>query len=266
MPSEGVVSGLMVITRAVGAAIADCELTFLEREPIDPVAAARQHEGYCAALRDAGATVVVLPAEDHLPDAVFVEDVAVVLDEVAIVARPGVEIRRREVSALAHVLAGHRPTVQVEAPATLEGGDVLRVGREVFVGMSSRTNRAGFDQLSELLHPHGYRTSPVAVHGCLHLKTAVTALSQDTLLINPRWIDTGPLSRFRHLEVPEAEPFAANSLTLNGVVHLSARSARTRERVDQAGYTTRSLDIRELEKAEAGLTCMSLVFGADQLP
>jgi dimethylargininase len=205
-----------------------------------------------------------LPADEHLPDAVFVEDAAVVLDEIAVMTRPRKPIRRMEVPTIAAALTEYRDITHIEAPATLEGGDILIAGRTIFVGLSSRTNQQGLDQFSATVRRYGYRTIPVSVQGCLHLKTAVTALDQDTFLTNPRWIDVDPFRGFRCVEVPEEEPSAANSLALNGVIHLSARSSRTRELLERRGFLTRSLDVTELEKAEAGLTCMSVIFRGER--
>ncbi len=255
-------SGNLAITRAVGAALNDCELTFQAREPIDLAEAVLQHSAYCDALRQAGIAVEVLPAVDHLPDATFVEDTTVVLDELAVITRPGAKTRREETATVAAALQRHRTLAYIEEPGTLDGGDVLTIGRQVFVGLSSRTNEAGYDQLSRAVEVHGYRAIPVAVGRCLHLKSAVSALDDETLLINPNWIDSGKLHGFRLVQVAESEPFAANCLALNGIVHLSARCERTRELLEGRGFVTRILKITEFEKAEAALTCLSLVFNA----
>ena len=163
----------VAITRAIGSALNDCELTFQPREPIDLTEAVLQHSAYCDALRQAGIAVEVLPAVEHLPDAVFVEDTAVVLDELAVIARPGSMRRREEVATVAAALKRHRTLAYIEEPGTLDGGDILTIGRRLFVGLSSRTNEAGYDQLSRVVEFHGYRVVPVRVDGCLHLKTAL---------------------------------------------------------------------------------------------
>lgn len=256
-------SKLVAITRAVGPPLADCELTFQAREPIDLAEAILQHAAYLDALRQAGIATEVLPAVEHLADAVFVEDTAVVLDELAVITRPGSMTRRAEVATVAAALERHRILARIEEPGTLDGGDVLTIGRRIFVGSSSRTNEAGYNQLSRAVERYGYRATPVEVDRCLHLKTAVCALDEESLLINPDWIDGGELSEFRHVDVAEEEPFAANCLALNGVIHLSARCNRTRDLLEQRGFATRILRITEFEKAEAGLTCLSLVFKSD---
>lgn len=248
------------ITRAVGTALGDCALTFVDRAPIDLARAEQQHAAYCEGLRRAGAIVEVLPADDGLPDSVFVEDTAVVLDEAAVVTRPGTPLRQREAPAIAAALSAYRKLLPIVAPATLEGGDVLRLGRDFYVGISSRTNDEGFSRFAAVVRGFGYRATPIEVKGCLHLKTAVTALDAETLLVNPSWIDAAALPRVRKLVVPHDEPFGANALVVNGVVHLSAGWKRTRELVEESGFSVTPLDMSEFEKAEAGLTCLSLIF------
>ena len=182
-----------------------------------------------------------------------------VLDEIAVIARPGTPTRREEVPAIAAALARYRKLSRIEAPGTLEGGDVLRIGRDCYVGLSTRTNREGAQQLAAIVGPLGYRVTPVAVHGCLHLKTAVTAIDEGTLLVSPGWIDAGPLRKYKRLEVPHDEPSAANALVVGSVVHISARCPQTRRLLEEHGFRTETLDISEYEKAEAGLTCLSLL-------
>jgi dimethylargininase len=248
------------ITRAVGSSLVDCALTFLDREPIDLARAEAQHAAYNEALRRAGAMVEVLPADADLPDSVFVEDTAVVLDEMAVVTRPGTPLRQREMPVVAAALSTYRKLMRIVAPATLEGGDVLRVGRDFYVGLSSRTNGAGFSQFASIVRAFGYRATPIEVKGCLHLKTAVTALDAETLLVNPSWIDAAALPVVRLLVVPPEEPLGAKALVVNGVVHLSARWKRAKELVERSGFSVSALDVSEFEKAEAGLTCLSLIF------
>jgi len=251
------------ITRAVGAALGDCALTFLDRAPIDLARAQAQHAAYNESLRRAGAIVEVLPADATLPDSVFVEDTAVVLEEAAVLTRPGTPLRQREVSDTAAALSAYRKLLRIAAPATLEGGDVLRLGREFYVGISSRTNDEGFFQFASIVKAFGYRAMPIEVKGCLHLKTAVTALNAETLLVNPSWIDAAALPGARQLVVPPEEPFGANALVVNGVVHLSARWKLTKKLVERSGFAVNALDVSEFQKAEAGLTCLSLIFSTE---
>ncbi len=259
-------SACIAIVRRPAPTLADrCELTFLPRTPIDFDTLERQHAAYRDALMSAGAHVIALDAIDSAPDSVFVEDAAVVLDEVAILARPGVASREGEPAFIEAALAAKRRHIErIEAPCTLEGGDVLIVGDRVFVGLSGRSNRAGLESLASVALRYGYRVTPVRVHGSLHLKTACTALDATTLLLNPAWVDATAFADFKKIEVNADEPFAANVLPVGSVLIANAAFPRTLERVHAhariAGQHVVPVDISEFGKAEAGLTCMSLVF------
>jgi dimethylargininase len=259
--SPGATAGIALM-RGVPHTLASCELTFREREPIDLGRALAQHAAYAELLRGLGLEVVELPADPAYPDCCFVEDVAVVLDEVALVTRPGAASRRGEIAPVASALARYRPTLATPEPATLEGGDVLRVGRRLFVGRSSRTNAAGIERLTSVAEPHGYRVIPVPVTGCLHLKTAVTALDDERLLVNPSWLDAAPLRGLELVDVDPSEPGAANVLRVGGHVVVHAGFPRTFERIAALGYAVLPLDVSEFLKAEAALTCKSLLFAA----
>ncbi len=252
----------LALTRAVPAAIAACELTHLAREPIDLARAVAQHAAYEDALRSLGCTVVRVPAAPDQPDAVFVEDAAVVLDEVAVIARPGAESRRGEVEEVAEALRAHRPLARIEPPGTLEGGDVLRIGRRIWVGASGRTNADGIRQLAAIAEPHGYAVHPLRVTGCLHLKTAVTQVGEGTVLLNPGWVDVAAFEGFDRVDVDPHEPFAANAVLLGGAVLHAAAHPRTAARLRAHGIDVRPVDADELAKAEAGLTCCSILVPA----
>ena len=251
---------LLALTRAVSPRIVDCELTHLAREPIDHARAEAEHCAYERQLSELGATVRRIAAEPALPDSVFVEDAAVVLDELAVITRPGAESRRAETASVADALASYRRTSAIEGPGTLDGGDVLVVGRQVFVGRSSRTNAEGFEQFRRLLAPHGYTVTPVAVKGCLHLKSAVTRIADRMLLMNPDWISVDTFPGYRTVPVDPAEPGAANALALGGTVLLPSHHPRTRARIAAEGLSVTPVAMAELAKAEAGITCCSLVF------
>lgn len=257
---------LLAITRGVSARLAEGELSFVAREPIDLALAQRQHQLYVDALRALGCRVLELPAEDGLADSVFVEDTAVVVDEVAVITRPGAPSRRAETASIAAALAPHRPLREIVAPGTLDGGDVLVIGRQVFVGASARSNAAGIEQLRALLAPFGYGVQAVPMHDCLHLKSAVTAVTADTVLINPDWVDVRPFEAYRQLRIDPAEPHAANALRLPGGVIHPAGFPRTRQRLEQAGVAVTEVALSELQKAEGAVTCCSLVFTATAAP
>ncbi len=254
---------LTAIVREVSSSINDCELSFHARQPIDVARAIAQHHAYRDCLTELGVRIVSLPAEPTLPDAVFVEDPAVVVDEVAIISNMGAPSRRSEIVSLANALSRYRPLKFLAEPATLDGGDVMRIGRSIFVGLSRRTNRDGITQLSDLLGPFGYQVEPVEVRGCLHLKSACSYVGNNTVLVNRSWIEAEPLSRFQLLDVPEEEPAAANALLLNDVIIMPASFPKTRALVEKRGLRVRPIDVSELQKAEAGVTCTSLIFEAE---
>lgn len=251
---------LTAITRAISSAITRCELSFIEREPIDLVRARQQHHAYEVLLAKLGARVVSLPAEPNLPDSMFVEDPAIVLDEIAVILPLGTESRRPEAPPLAEELAKYRKLAYLQLPGTLEGGDVLRLGRKLFVGLTKRSNPEGIRQLAEIVKPHGYEVIPVPVTGCLHLKSAVTCIAEHTLLANREWFDAAPFAGYDWIDVDPSEPHAANALALGGTIILPASFPRTRVRLGSSDYRVTPLDISELQKAESGLTCSSLLF------
>jgi dimethylargininase len=197
---------MLALTRLPSPRMADCQLTHLTRTAIDDSRALAEHAAYGQVLADCGAHVQTLAASTDLPDCVFIEDPAVVLDEIAIICRLGKESRRGECAAVEQVLRGYRNLERIEAPATLEGGDVLRVGRTLFVGLSSRTNRAGVERLADIAGRFGYSVRGVPVTGCLHLKTACTALPDGRLLVNRKWIDPTPLGEFEQIAISKSEP------------------------------------------------------------
>lgn len=254
---------LIALIREVSPALDRCELTHLVREPIDPARAAAEHHRYARLLGALGCHVRWVAAEPALPDAVFVEDTAVVVDEVAVITRPGAPSRRPETESMATALKRYRPVVTIDAPGTLDGGDVLRVGRTLYVGRSERTNAEGIAALARHLAPYGYAVRPVATHGCLHLKTAVTEIADGTLLCNPAWVNRRAFGDLMLVEVDPAEALAANALRIGTVVVHAAAWPRTRERLEQRGIHTVSIDVAELAKAEAGVTCCSVIFHAE---
>jgi len=250
------------LTRDVSAAITRCELTHLAREPIDLQRARRQHEAYEQGLRNAGCDVVRLAAGDDMPDSVFIEDIAVVFDELAIVTRPGAESRRVETAAVVEALVAYRPLAYIEPPGTIDGGDVLVAGKRVFVGESRRTNATAISQMGRLLGPYRYTVHIVPVQGCLHLKSAVTAVGDDTLLINPEWVPADPFRSFTLLEVHPIEPYGANVVRVGAGVIYPEAFPRTSERLQRHGIRVTEVDVSELAKAEGAVTCCSLIFEA----
>jgi dimethylargininase len=254
---------MIAVTRAVSPTIAQCELTHRPREVIDVARAAAEHACYESALRALGVSIVKAePLPDH-PDAVFVEDTAVVLDEIALLMRPGAKSRRAEVDSMATTLGAYRTLMRIEAPAAMDGGDVLVVGRTLHVGLSTRTNIAAVEQLRSIVREFGYDAVPVEFDGILHLKSAATVVAEGALLINPRIVS--PEAFGHHLEIIEvdpAEPDAANALRVGEKVIYAEHFPRTLERLRLAGLNVVTVPAAELAKAEAGVTCCSLVFQA----
>jgi dimethylargininase len=248
------------ITRAVSPTLNRCELTHLARQPIDVGRAVEEHHAYQECLRSLGIEVIELPEEPEYPDAMFVEDPVVVLDEVAVVARMGAASRRGEAESLARALAPYRELRWMREPATLDGGDVLRAGRTLYVGLSERTNAAGIQQLAAEVEPFGYRVHPVAVQGCLHLKSGASWLGNDTVLIHRLWVDAAAFTGLRLLDVPQGEEAAANVLLHENAVLVAAGFPKLAAKLDSLGRAVRQIEITELMKAESGLTCSSVIF------
>ncbi len=250
---------MLALIREVSPALARCELTHLARSTIDAARAARQHRRYTETLQALGCTLEWLPPLPEYPDSVFVEDTAVALEGVAVITRPGAASRRGETPGVAAALERYCGVFRIAEPGCLDGGDVLRIGRTLYVGASARTNAEGVAQLERLLRPQGYRVQPTALHGCLHLKSAVSFIPPDKLLVNPDWVDPALFGRLRVVHVHAQEPFAANTLTIRGTTLISAAYPRTGQLLQAAGVRTQPLDVSELHKAEGGLTCMSVL-------
>ena len=261
---------MLALTRSVPASIARCELTHLAREPIDYARAVQQHEQYEQALVRAGCRVQRLPDAPDMPDSVFVEDTAVVFDDVAVIARPGAASRRGELAGMVDALTPHRRMAVIQPPGTLDGGDVLVTPGRVFVGISGRTNAEGARQLASHIAASGYEVIAVPVTGCLHLKSAVTLVvppkggnyrdgEGPTLLINRDWIDASHFDGFELIDVDPAEPAAANVLSIGEHVICALDHPRTRRRLEAAGVVTLPVPADELAKAEGGVTCCSVL-------
>ncbi len=251
--------GTVAILRQPGAELARCELSFVVRNPIDAELAAVQHDRYAAALAALGCELLELPPLPGFPDAVFVEDTALVFDELAVMTRPGAASRRGEVESVAAALSRYRPLAWIGGEGSLDGGDVLRIGPEVYVGRSARSNDEGIRQLQAALAPHGYRVHALATKDCLHLKSAVTRVDAETVLVQPRWLDPAPFAHLRRIEVDPAEEHAANALLAGRGLVYPACFPRTQERLERAGIAVTTVDVSELQKAEGAVTCCSLL-------
>lgn len=274
---------LIAITRQVSPSINRCELTYHAKEPIDVAKAIAQHEAYEDCLRSLGVCVVSLTVEPDLPDAVFVEDAAIVVDEVAVIPVMGAASRRLETESLARALSVYRRLKFMRAPATLDGGDVMRIERRIFVGSSSRTNAEGIAQLRAALAPFDYEVTVVDVKQCLHLKSACCYVGANSILVNRELIDVTRLAGFDLIDVPQSEPGAANVLLIEDVIDDAKESMiagaaedavkdvvivpsafpQTISLLEARGFKVIAIDVSEFQKAEGGVTCKSIIFNDD---
>lgn len=250
---------LLAVTRDISPRFNECEITHIDRSPIDVLTAQAQHHEYVQALKELGCAVLELPAEPDLPDSVFVEDTAVIFPDTAIITNPGADSRKPETESIARALAPYRHLVYIEPPATVDGGDVLVLGRKIYVGMSTRSNGHAVDQMNRLLGRFGYQSYPVALHDCLHLKTAVTRVDDKTLLINRNWVDVENFEGYGLIDVDRSEPFAANCLPINGSIIFPTAFPKTAKKLTDRNYRIKPVMVDELAKAEGAVTCCSLI-------
>jgi dimethylargininase len=249
----------IAITRDISPNFNECEITHIARVPIDLDVARAQHHGYVNVLKKLGCTVVELRAEEDLPDSVFVEDTAFVLPELAVITRPGADSRKPETESIIQALSPYIKLIHVREPATIDGGDVLVLGQNIYVGLSSRSNDEAIKQLNELLCNYGYKVTGVQMRDCLHLKSAVTRVDDKTLLINKNWVETYHFENFNWIEVDPSEPFAANCLPIGESIIFPTTFPGTRAKLEERGYEVLTVDVSELAKAEGAVTCCSLI-------
>jgi dimethylargininase len=252
--------GLVAITHVPSPNMQQYARTFVGDCTIDLALAARQDQAYADALRSCGARVITLDANATMPDCVFVEDTALVFDELAVMMSPGAESRRGEPAGIEPALRPFRRIERLTPPATMDGGDVVVSGRDVYVGESARTNSAGIAELREILRPFGYSVHGIPVTGCLHLKTALSALPDGRFLANPDWIDASSIAANRLVPVPIEEPWAGDVLVIGERIIVSDAFPRTIALLGALGWTVIPVSVSEFAKAEGGVTCLSLVF------
>ena len=253
-------AAVRAITRGVSRRIAACQLTYRSREEVNYEKATSQLERYCELLRKWNVDLLPLTASDSYPDCCFVQDTAVVLDEVCVIASMGAPARLGEVSEVEKAVAHFRKIRRIFAPATLDGGDVVQFGKRLFVGLSTRTNARGIAALASIVEAFGYTVVPVAVNGGLHLTTGCGIVNDETVLLNPRWLDASAFKGLRQLHVSEEEPWAANTIRVENSVCLEEGVPMTRELVEPYVGSIDTLDISEFRKAEGSLSCLSLIF------
>jgi dimethylargininase len=250
---------LTAITREINDAFGECELTFLPRVTIDIDLARHQHQQYQSALSSLGCDVVTVPTKAGLADSVFIEDTAMVLDEVAVALRPGAASRRPEVPGVEAILGRYRTVEGIRAPGTIDGGDLLCVGKTIFAGLSTRSNADGISQLRNIVAGYGYSVETVETARCLHLTSAVTQIAPGTLLINPEWVDPASFAAYELVNIDEREPHAANALLVGTRLLYPASFPRTLDTLMTQGLDIVTLDLSELQKAEGAATCCSLI-------
>ncbi|MFK8009867.1 MAG: dimethylarginine dimethylaminohydrolase family protein [Saprospiraceae bacterium] len=251
---------LNAITRAISPNMDHCELTHFQREPINIQNAIQQHKKYKKVLEELGCKLISAPAVPDLPDSIFVEDCAIVLDELAIITHPGAPSRREEVKGIAEVLASHRKLFYIESPGIIDGGDVLVIGKNIWVGLSNRSNLIAIEQLKKITSPFGYSVNGVEVTDCLHLKSAVTQVEKNTVLLNPNWINIDIFKAYKIIEIHPDEPNAANALLINDIILFPKAYPLTTQILKDKGLQIINLDNSEVTKAEGALTCCSIIF------
>ena len=250
---------LIAITREVNAAIGSCELTFLPRVKIDTGVVLQQHQQYQTVLSSLGYEVVTVSTEPGLADSVFIEDTAIVLDEIAVLCRPGAESRQPEVAGVESVLQEYRTIFSIQPPGTLDGGDLLRIGKVIYAGLSTRSNQSGIEQLCSIVADYGFSVKTVETTKCLHLKSAVSEVAPGSLLINSDWISRAAFGECELIDVDREEPHAANALLVGRSVIYPSSFPHTREKLETRGINVISVDMSELQKAEGAATCCSLI-------
>jgi len=255
----------IAITRDVNTGIGNCELTYSPRVSIDADLAVQQHQEYQSRLTALGCEVISLPTESTSPDSVFIEDTAVVLDNIAVLCRPGAESRQGEVAGVAEVLQTYRPLEAIQPPGTLDGGDLLVVGNVIYAGLSTRSNTSGIEQLSTIVEPHGFSVVVVETAKCLHLKSAVSEVAPGLLLINPAWIEKSAFASLELVDTDEEEAHAANALMVGEKLIYPISFPRTLEKLVKRGIDVSPVDVSELQKAEGAVTCCSLILEPDNL-
>ncbi len=220
-----------------------------------------QHNNYVAVLRQLGLRVKILPPKNDFPDSTFIEDVALCTSKCAIVSRPGAVTRRGESVGIREIMTGHFESIEeIKAPATLEAGDVMMVEDHFYIGISNRTNSEGADQLIKILNKYGLTGSKVPLMKMLHLKSGVSYLENNNMLVCGEFVENKIFGNFNRIIVDEDESYAANSLWINDIVLVPEGFPKTKEKIEKAGYETITVDVSEFRKIDGGLSCLSLRF------
>ncbi len=227
---------------------------------IDVDLARRQHADYCAALENAGLELIRLEADERYPDGCFVEDTTVVAGDLAVMLPIGAPSRVGEEVEVEKTLRRYKIVEEIKPPASMDGGDILKIEKRLYIGLSQRTNRRAISELGKLISPQGYEAIPVPLEKVLHLKSAVSYLGEQHVVVSPGSFDDRVLSEYNKITVPDDEAYSANCLAVNGVVLVSKGFPRTKSRIESAGFETVELDMSEFRKGWGSLTCLSIIF------
>jgi dimethylargininase len=253
--------GKYALVREVPDSYDKCLRTYTRIMKINVELAQKQHELYCRALQRAGLKLIRVPADNSLSDCVFVEDPAIVYKGRAIMCRMGVVSRGGEVQEVRKTLTGYVEKIEeIRPPGTIEGGDVLRVGNDLFIGLTARTNMAGILQVREIFKNETCNVTPITVSNILHLKSACSYIGGDYIVVSAGHFDLGVFSQFKLIRVPKDEAYAANCLAVNGTVFMIKGYPATKRSIQKEGFDTEELDVSEFKKGEGSLTCLSIIF------
>ncbi|MDH3216646.1 MAG: arginine deiminase family protein [Candidatus Krumholzibacteria bacterium] len=227
---------------------------------IDVDRAKMQHDQYCQLLSTFKITVTRMAADDTLPDCCFVEDPVLVIDDRAIILSMGAPSRAGEGALIGRTLSAHKRVVNIRPPATLEGGDVLRIGTRLYVGLSERSNREGLEALRALVADDGFEVVGVELDNVIHLKAVCSYLGDSHILLCPGYLDESVFADYERIEVPAEEAYGANSLAINGKVLVAEGFPKTKMRIEKSGFETVACAMSEFRKADGGLSCLSVRF------
>ncbi len=222
-----------------------------------------QHNKYIEALDKAGLEVTILDADEDYPDSVFVEDPAIVTDDFAVITNPGAESRKGEIEAIETAIKEFYPATKIhkiESPGTLDGGDVLQIENTLYIGLSDRTNKTGAEQLSEIAATYGYKTINMAINDLLHLKSGVSYIGDNTMLMVAYFLGRPEFSKFKQILLGDSEAYAANSVRVNDYLIIPSGYPMAKNKLETSGFKLITLDLSEFRKLDGGLSCLSLRF------
>lgn len=218
-----------------------------------------QHQNYVSALKKSGLDVVVMEADDQYPDSTFIEDTALLTPNCAILMQPGAQSRKGEITAVAKLLKNHFENIEaITQPGTVEAGDVMMVGKHFYIGLSKRTNEVGADQLIDILMKYGMNGSKIKLTEVLHLKTGLSYLENNNLIISGEFINHNEFDKFNKIIIDSDESYAANCIWVNETVIIPMGFPNSKAAIEKAGYKILEVDVSEFQKLDGGISCLSL--------